>query len=455
MARQCILVVDDDAVFRSAIERTLEQAGHEIYSVGKPGDAIEALETRSFDLILTDLRMPGLDGITLLQRARALDPDAVCIVVTGFGTPEQSIEALNEGAFWFVYKDYESLATLEALVATGLEQRRLRVENCRLEALARSQHGFERIIGSSRALCVATEQLARVADTRATVLLLGESGTGKELFARALHAYSSRAAGPFVAVNCGAIPEQLLESELFGHVRGAFTGADRDREGRLATAQGGTLLLDEIGDMSPALQTKLLRVLQEREFEPVGSGKTIALDVRIVAATHRDLEQRIREETFRSDLFFRLSVVPIRIPPLRDRLGDVPQLAEHFLALQRRKYPDLLGISDPALKRLGAHEWPGNVRELEAAIEHAAILRRRGYISEEDLPAGVREAEPRIPRVTVPDEGLDLSATVGELERSLIRQALEATGGNRNRAAQLLGLKRTTLLEKMRSKGIS
>ncbi|MFQ5697774.1 MAG: sigma-54-dependent transcriptional regulator [Myxococcota bacterium] len=455
MARPCILVVDDDAVFRKAVERTLEQAGHLVHSVARPSDAIEALEARSFDLVLTDLRMPGLDGIQLVQRARTLDPDALCIVVTGFGTPESSIEALGRGAFWFVDKDYESLATLEALVAKGLEQRKLRAENRRLEAQARSQHGFERIIGSSQTLRRALEQLALVAETPANVLLLGESGTGKELFARALHAYSPRATGPFVAVNCGAIPEQLLESELFGHVRGAFTGAERDREGRLATAQGGTLLLDEIGDMSPALQTKLLRVLQEREFEPVGSGRTVVLDARIVAATHRDLEQRIREGRFRSDLYFRLSVVPIRIPPLRERLGDVPELAEHFLALQRRKYPELLGISDPALKRLCAHEWPGNVRELEAAIERAAILRRRGYISEEDLPEGVREAAPRIPKVTLPEEGLDFSATVGELEQSLIRQALEATGGNRNRAAQLLGLKRTTLLEKMRTKGIS
>jgi DNA-binding NtrC family response regulator len=398
--------------------------------------------------------MPGIDGLELVRRARRRDPDAVCVVITGYGTAERSVEALREGAFWFVDKTYDALETIERLVEKGVEHRRLRRRNRQLERQVRARYGFDNIIGESAALRETLDVVRRVADTDATVLVLGESGTGKELIARALHAESPRASEPFIAVNCGAIPESLLESELFGHVRGAFTGADRDRTGRFSAAQGGTLLLDEIGDMSPDLQRKLLRALQEREFERVGSSRTEPLDVRIVAATNQDPVALMREGRFRRDLYFRLSVVPIRVPPLRERAGDVAVLAAHFVSIQRRKYPELQGISDPALKRLAAHDWPGNVRELEAVIERAAILRREGFITEDDLPETVQPGAAGAPRVRLSEEGIDLNAVVGELQTDLIRQALDATGGNKNRAAQLLGLKRTTLLEKIRARGL-
>jgi DNA-binding NtrC family response regulator len=295
----------------------------------------------------------------------------------------------------------------------------------------------------------------KVADTDATVLVLGESGVGKEVIARALHYNSRRRDHPFVAVNCGAIPEHLLESELFGHVRGAFTGAHRDREGRFRAAHRGTLLLDEIGDMSPQLQTKLLRVLQDHEFEPVGSSKSERVDVRILAATNKDLQALIRERRFREDLYFRISVVPIEVPPLRRRREDVPLLVEHFLNVQRREHPGLRGISEAAQKRLCEYSWPGNVRELESLIERLAILNASGWITEQDLPGELRGA-PAAPahHVALPEEGLDFAREVEAFESDLIRQALEATGWNKNRAAQLLRLKRTTLVEKIRSKGI-
>jgi DNA-binding NtrC family response regulator len=453
-SRGSILVIDDDAVFREALTRSLERQGYEVEAAARADTGLDALERAPFDLVLTDLRMPGIGGIELVRRARRRDPDAVCVVITGYGTAEQSIEALREGAFWFVDKSYDDLATIGGLVEKGVEHRQLRRRNRQLEQQVRARYGFDNIVGESAALRETLDVVRRVADTEATVLVLGESGTGKELIARALHAESLRAREPFVAVNCGAIPEPLLESELFGHVRGAFTGADRDRDGRFSAARGGTLFLDEIGDMSPDVQRKLLRALQEREFERVGSNVAEPLDARIVAATNRDLPVLVREGQFRSDLYFRLSVVPILLPPLRERAGDVPLLAAHFLSIQRRKYPGLQGISDPALKRLAGYAWPGNVRELEAAIERAAILRREGFITEEDLPEAVQPGAVGAPRIALAEEGLDLTTVIHDLQTDLIRQALEATGWNKNRAAQLLGLKRTTLLEKIRSRGL-
>jgi transcriptional regulator with PAS, ATPase and Fis domain len=284
--------------------------------------------------------------------------------------------------------------------------------------------------------------------------VLGESGAGKELVARAIHYNSPRAPRPFVAINCGAIPEELLESELFGHVRGAFTGALRDRVCRFAAANGGTLFLDEIGDMSPRLQTKVLRVLQEREFEPVGSSRTERADVRIVAATNQNLLEMIREKRFRQDLYFRLAVVDVTVPPLRARREDIPLLVRHFLEVQRRSYPEVQGVTEVALKRLVEYDWPGNVRELQGLVERLAILRRTGWIDESDLPASVTGETRERPAVSLPAEGIDFEKEVDAFETTLILQALTLTSWNKNRAAQLLGLKRTTLVEKIRSKGI-
>ncbi len=334
-SRGSILIVDDDALFRAALARHLEGEGHEVAAAADPECAVERLEQGSFDVLLTDLKMPGQDGIALIERARQIDPDLVSIVITGFGSAERSIDALHRGAFWFIDKSFDRIAAFSPLVDKALDYRRLRSSNRQLQRQLEVRYGLDNIIGESDGLRSTLEMVRKVADSDATVLILGESGVGKELVARATHFNSRRSEHPFVAVNCGAIPEELLESELFGHVRGAFTGAVRERVGRFSAAQSGTLFLDEIGDMSPTLQTKLLRVLQEREFEPVGSSKTVQTDVRIIAATNQDLPELIRQKKFREDLFFRLSVVPVEVPPLRERREDIPLLTDHFLAARK------------------------------------------------------------------------------------------------------------------------
>jgi DNA-binding NtrC family response regulator len=454
VSRASVLVVDDDAVFRSALARYLENEGYEVEAVGDPDAATRQIDSRPFDLLLTDLRMPGVDGIELIRRVRQRDAEAVGIVITGFGTPERSVEALAAGAFWFIDKNYEQIGAFGSLIEKALEHRRLKSRNQQLQQQLQVRYGLENIIGESAALREVLDLVRRVADAEATVLLLGESGVGKELVARALHYNSKRSEQPFVAVNCGAIPEELLESELFGHVRGAFTGADRDRQGRFFAANGGTLFLDEIGDMSPKLQTKLLRVLQEREFERVGSSKTERVDVRVIAATNQDLHALMRERRFRADLYFRLSVIPIEVPPLRERREDVPALVDYFLGVQQRAFPELQGMSEPALKRLLEYDWPGNVRELEGLIERLCVLKRAGWIDEADLPPEFRRQPVDVRHVRLPEDGVDFAAVIDAFESDLILQALEATGWNKNQAARLLRLKRTTLVEKIRTKGL-
>lgn len=455
MGRGSILLVDDDALFRAALARFLESEGYAVVAASSPHDGLEHLEQRSFDLVLTDLKMPGFDGIAFIERIQKIDPDIVSIVITGFGSPERSIEALDAGAFWFLDKNYERIACFGPLIEKALEYRRLKTSNQQLQRQLEAKYGLGSIVGTSERLRQTLEIVHRVADTDATVLVLGESGTGKELIARALHYNSPRASRPFVAVNCGAIPEELLESELFGHVRGAFTGAIRDRVGRFAAAEGGTLFLDEIGDMSPTLQTKLLRVLQEKEFEPVGSSRTQRANVRIVAATNQNLPELIRERRFREDLYFRLSVVPIEVPPLRARREDIPLLVDFFLRRHQRDYPEIKGVSVAAMKRLSEYDWPGNVRELEGLIERLVILRRSGWVEEDELPVQILGHAPVQPNLCVGPEGVDFDAVVSAFEANLIRQALEATGWNKNRASQLLNLKRTTLIEKIRAKGLT
>ncbi len=455
MNRGSVLVVDDDALFRAALVRYLESESFAVVAEGDPSAALERIEQRPFDLVLTDLRMPGLDGIAFIRRARALDPEAVCLVVTGFGSPERSIEALNAGAFWFIEKSYEHIACLGPLVEKALEFRRLHGANRQLQRQLETRYGFDNIVGESEALRATIDVVRKVADSEATALILGESGVGKELIARALHYTSARAGRPFVAVNCGAIPEELLESELFGHHRGAFTGAIRDRVGRFAAANGGTIFLDEIGDMSPRLQTKVLRVLQEREYEPVGSSRTERADVRVVAATNQNLPELIRERRFRQDLYFRIAVVPIDVPPLRTRREDIPLLVRHFLEVQRRSYPDIGGVTEAALKRMVEYHWPGNVRELQALVERLVVLRRSGWIDEAELPVHIAGQGFERPIVSLPAGGVNFEALVSAFEEELIQRALDATSWNKNRAAQLLGLKRTTLVEKIRAKGLA
>ena len=410
------------------------------------------------DLVLSDIQMPGINGLELIRQIRDVAPDLPCIVITGYGGAEQSVEALRAGAFWYLEKPFDQghLDVVRRLVEQAIEVGRLKAENRLLQQQLRSQHRFENIVGNSKALRGVIDLVSKVADSDATVLVTGESGTGKELIARAVHYGSARAERTLVTVNCGAIPEELLESELFGHVKGAFTNAVGQREGRFALADRGTIFLDEIGDMSPNLQVKLLRVLQERTFEPVGSSKTTSVDVRVVAATNQNLEQAIRERRFREDLFYRLNVFPIQVPPLRERAEDIPLLAQRFLEqANANRVAQVEGIQPETMDLLCAYSWPGNVRELENLMQRLVILCSERRIEPSDLPRGFHDREP--PSVAVPQlppGGLSFRHVVEDFETDLIVQALEQTHWNKNQAARLLGLNRTTLLEKIKKKGL-
>jgi DNA-binding NtrC family response regulator len=453
-----VLVVDDEELYRRALERMLQRVGHVVVAARDASEALALVAAQPIDLVLADVRMPGINGLELVRQIHEFAPDLPCIVITGYGGAEQSVEALRAGAFWYLEKPFDQghLDVVRRLVDQAIEMGRLRVENRLLQRELRSKYGFESIVGSSQALRSVLDVVAKVADSDSTVLITGESGTGKELIARAIHYNSRRAERMFVTVNCGAIPEELLESELFGHVRGAFTNAVSHREGRFALANDGTIFLDEIGDMSTNLQVKLLRVLQDRTFEPVGSSKTVSVNVRVIAATNQDLEQAIRERRFREDLFYRLNVIPIEAPPLRQRREDIPLLVRHFLERSSRargRAP--AGIANEALELLCTHDWPGNVRELENLIERLVTLGDEREIAAADLPANLRRASaPVLGALRVPATGLSFRDVVEEVEEQLIREALEHTHGNKNRAAQLLGLNRTTLLEKIKRRAL-
>jgi len=426
-------------------------------------DASEALgivSSQPLDLVLCDVKMPGINGLELVRQIRELEPDLPCIVITGHGSAEASVDALRAGAYWYLEKPFEQerLDVVRRLVDQAIEHGRLKAENRRLHSALRSRYKFDNIIGKSAALMHVLGMVEKIADTESTVLINGESGTGKELIARALHYNSRRADRTLVTVNCGAIPEELLESELFGHVKGAFTNATHDRQGRFALADGGTIFLDEIGDMSPNLQVKLLRVLQERTFEPVGSSKTVKVDVRIIAATHQDLPTLISENRFREDLYYRLNVLPIEVPPLRARTDDIPLLVHHFLDVAaQERHSRVDSISDGAMERLVAYEWPGNVRQLENTVERLAVLAAGSEIVVDDLPTELRESGSNLAPVglSLPVDGISLNQAVEQLERDLIAQALDRTQWNKNRAAQLLGLNRTTLLEKIKKRNVT
>ena len=453
-----MLVVDDEELYRRALERILKRAGHEVTAARDGREALACITSEPFDLVLCDVKMPGISGLELVRQIQEFQPDLPAIVVTGYGSAEKSVEALRSGAFWYLEKpfDQDHLDVVRRLVDQAIEHGRLRSENRQLHDQLRDRHRFDNIVGKSPALQSVLDLVAKVADTDSTVLITGESGTGKELIARALHYNSSRSNRMLVTVNCGAIPEELLESELFGHVQGAFTNAVRHREGRFALAEGGTIFLDEIGDMSPNLQVKLLRVLQTRSFEPVGSSSTVEVDVRVVAATNQKLEKLIETGRFREDLYYRLNVLPIEAPPLRERREDIPVLIQHFLArASQDKEGGPMTVSDEALQMLVAYDWPGNVRELENLVERMVVLANACEIGPEDLPDRVQPTHaPEGTAPTVPASGLSFSQAVEDLERDLIRQALAHTQWNKNQAAQLLGLNRTTLVEKIRKRGI-
>jgi DNA-binding NtrC family response regulator len=450
-----LLLVEDETSLREAIAEQLADHGYEVDQADSGEAAIARLADFAYDIIITDLRLPGIDGSSVVEAAVGRYPDLIAIVVTGYGTLKDAVDAIKRGARDFVSKPFQIDELLHVL-DSALEQRRLRSENAYLRAQLEERYRFEGVVGKSRAMAHLFQLLETVAATNSTLLIAGETGTGKEVVARAIHHNSPRRIHRFVALNCSAIPETLLEAELFGHVRGAFTGAVANRLGRLEQAHKGTLFLDEVGTMSAALQMKLLRVLQEREFERVGDSHTTKVDVRVIAATNNDLGRMVADGLFREDLFYRLNVIPVQLPSLRERKEDIPLLVQHFLEKFGADSPSSRGIvtvSQEAMRRLMAYAWPGNVRQLENAIERGfALSAGRSQIEVRDLPPEVQQARELAlsPAITLPEDGIDLQRFVATIERELIQRSLERTGGNKERAAKLLNLKRTTLVEKLK-----
>jgi DNA-binding NtrC family response regulator len=443
--RAAILVVDDDAAMRDYLREELEHEGFRVEVAGSGRAGVERVKQGGIDLVVSDVKMPDLDGLDLLREVREVSPAPYVITITAFGSIDTAIRAVKLGAFDYITKPFE-IEQLVLVIDKALSEQALRSEVARLrEEVARSVR-FENIIGRSRAMQEVFGLIRRVAGSQASVLITGESGTGKELVARALHAHSPRTNRPFVAVNCAAIPETLLESDLFGYKRGAFTDAKSDKAGLFVEANGGTVFLDEIGELPLTLQPKLLRALQEREIRPLGATKSERVDIRLITATNRHLEKRLKEGRFREDLFYRLNVIHIHLPPLRERGEDVLPLAEHFLTRSAdRAAKALRGFQESTKKILLAYSWPGNVRELENVVERAVALAEGDIVTPEDLPPAMRERKNQDRLTSALVQGL----TLEELERQYIQRVLEAEGGNKTRAAQRLGLDRKTLYRKL------
>lgn len=453
---QKILVVDDDSEVLEIICDVLQNAAYEVESANNGRTAIEELENNFYDVIITDLNMPEVDGMEVLKHIVTKSSDSLCIILTGYGTIKGSVEAIKMGAFDYVAKPVKSGEIL-MVVEKALRYQELERENVLLKNQLRQKYRFENFVGKSPAIQRVFELIEKVADTDSTVLITGASGTGKELVARAIHYNSRRRKKPMVTINCGAIPEELLESELFGHEKGAFTSAHKTRIGRFELANGGTIFLDEIGDMSPNLQVKLLRVLQEQKFERVGSTKTLYVDIRVIAATNTDLKEAIKKATFREDLYYRLNVIPIQVPSLKARKSDIPLFLDFFLEkFNKRKNKNIKGLTPEAVSALLQYNWPGNVRELENLLERLVILSDHEEIGLEDLPESIRESKETIhtPEMSIPDEGIPFNAAVEEYERQLILQALNKTNWVKKKAAELLNINRTTLVEKIKKKNI-
>lgn len=436
-----ILVVDDELSMREFLSILLEREGYQVETAGSAEEALRQMETSLFDLVLSDVQMPGLGGIELLSRIKKISPETGVLMITAFSAAEQAVEAMKLGAYDYISKPFK-IEEIKQLIKNALEKQGLRRENILLKKDVQERDSFCGMIGKSARMRELFAMIQKVANSQSSVLILGESGTGKELAARSVHSCSPRKSKAFVAVNCGAIPENLIESELFGHKRGAFTGAVSDHPGLFEQAEGGTLFLDEIGELPLLLQTKLLRVLQEREFKRVGCPVTRKADVRVVCASNRDLESQVRENSFREDLFYRINVVQLLMPPLRERIEDIPLLVEHFC----RKYQAdgqaaPAAVTPGALKALMNHPFPGNIRELENCIERSLILDSQ-VISESTLPktmlaggAATLSAE-----VDIPEEGLQLESLLEDLEKKYLLKALERTGGAKKKAGELLGM---------------
>jgi len=453
MRRTTILVVDDDESLRRVTQVQLQQAGYTAEAAASGRQAVEVLESKPVGLVLTDLKMPGMTGMELLRAVQELHPETIVILMTAYGSIETAVEAVKAGAYDYITKPVNQEELL-LLLERALGHRALRDEVQHLRTSLDEKFGFEAIIGRSSALMNVLDLAARAAQSEATVLIRGETGTGKELLAKAIHFNSSRSAGPFVAINCGAIPKDLLESELFGHVKGSFTGAVTHKKGKAEMADGGTLFLDEIGDLPPDVQVKVLRLIQSGGIEKVGATESTEVNVRIVAATHRDLEKMIEQDTFREDLYYRLAVIPVELPPLRDRREDIAELLHHFFAKSREKHgrPELQ--LPAALERyFFAHHWPGNVRELENVVERLIVLARGDKVEYGDLPPSLRKQDPSTATILeeLPPDGVSLD----DVERRLIVQALVRANWNQTQAARYLDLSRKTLIYRMEKHGIS
>lgn len=455
-----ILVVDDEPSLREVLSIMLKRSGYSVTSVNDGGQAIELVQKEIFDLVITDLRMPKIDGMEVLKAVKSASPETVVLIITAFATADSAVEAMKHGAYDYLTKPFQ-VDEVQLIIRNALEKRRLTTENMLLKREMASQSSFTQLVGQSEAMQKVFDVVRKVADSKSNVLICGESGTGKELVARAIHYNSARSSLPFVAVNCSAVPETLLESELFGHMKGSFTGAISNKAGLFEIANGGTIFLDEIGDTTPTIQVKLLRVIQEREFRRVGGNQDIKVDVRIVAATNKDLEKAVAEGAFREDLYYRLDVIPIRLPPLRMRTGDIPLLVDHFLerfSKESGKPKPLL--SAEAMHVLLEHEWRGNVRELENLIERVVAFSVEGPVTDVDVRGWLHRPAPQSQPLAMPldltDEGVDLEGLINGIEKDLLLKALERSKWVKKKAARMLRLNTRSFryrLEKYAIKG--
>lgn len=452
MAAERILVVDDEVMNRDLLEQILVRAGYEVSTAADGETALAMLRQGTFHIVLTDMRMPGMDGLAVIREMKTLAPSTIGIVHTAYSSVATAVEAMKAGAYDYVTKPVRRDELLVVL-QRALEFYRLHSENIGLRQQLKAKYKFDNIVSDNEKMQAIFSQVERVSNTDSTVLIYGESGTGKELIARAIHYNSHRQDKALVTINCGAIPKDLLESELFGHEKGAFTGATALRQGRFELANGGTIFLDEIGELDLSLQVKLLRILQEREFERVGGTRTIKVDIRVLAATNKNLETLVAQQQFRDDLYWRLHVIPLTLPPLRERLSDLPLLIAHFITrCNVEKKCQLRGITPEALQMLSGYHWPGNIRELENMIERIAILQGDGVITPGSLPEQVFRTHTSnlVPVVTIPPEGIHFDATIEAFEQQLLLKALVTAGGNKSLAAKLLHMNRTTLIEKVK-----
>jgi DNA-binding NtrC family response regulator len=452
MTKTRILVVDDDASLRRVLQVQLEQEGYAVASAASAQQTLSMLQVQPYDLVISDLKMPGVSGLELLRQIRLQYPEAIVLILTAFGTVETAVEAMKSGAYDYLTKPVHP-DELSLVVGRALEHLRLVKEVCTLRANLDQKYGFENILGRSGVLLLVLDTAARAARTHSTVLIRGETGTGKELLARAIHFNSSRKHKPLITINCAAIPKELLESELFGHKRGAFTGAVGEKRGKIETADGGTVFLDEIGEMPLELQVKLLRLIEEGEIEKIGSEVRNQVDVRIIAATHRDLQAMIEDGTFREDLYYRLVVIPLLLPPLRERMEDIPDLVQYFFrkSQQKNDRPELV-MAPALLPYFARYRWPGNVRELENVVERMVVLARGDEITVQDLPEFLRRERAGVEalEIDLPPQGVSLEA----IEKELIVKALERCGWNQTQAARYLDISRKTLIYRMERHGI-